>query len=148
MCWFYYSILWQLNPFNCEKGVFFFFPPHHGTCGILVSWPGIKPRPLAVKVWSLNHWIDKEFPWKKCIKLFLYNYFHHYQCNLFFCCCVWYIQTYNLCHLHKQCLFHYVLLVFIHFNTFNFYLATPSFKFTFLLFFYAYLYIFILSWWF
>ena len=25
-------------------------------CGILVPRPGIEPRPLAVKAWSLNHW--------------------------------------------------------------------------------------------
>ena len=26
------------------------------ACGILVPQPGIKPRPLAVKVQSPNHW--------------------------------------------------------------------------------------------
>ena len=25
-------------------------------CGILVSWPGIKPKPHALEVQSLNHW--------------------------------------------------------------------------------------------
>ena len=27
-----------------------------------VSWPGIQSGPLAVKVWSPNHWTTKEFP--------------------------------------------------------------------------------------
>ena len=35
---------------------------HHTACGILVSWPGIEPGPSAVKVWSLNCWISREFP--------------------------------------------------------------------------------------
>ena len=26
------------------------------ACGILVSWPGIEPRPSAVREWSPNHW--------------------------------------------------------------------------------------------
>ena len=29
---------------------------HQAVCGISVPWPGIEPRPLAVKVWSSNHW--------------------------------------------------------------------------------------------
>ena len=32
------------------------------VCGILVSTPGIKPRPLALKVQSLNHWTAVEVP--------------------------------------------------------------------------------------
>ena len=39
---------------------FFFFCPM--ACGILVSQPGIKPGPLAVKVWCLNHWITRQYP--------------------------------------------------------------------------------------
>ena len=35
---------------------FFFFWPHLTACGILVPWPGIKPRPPALGAWSLNHW--------------------------------------------------------------------------------------------
>ena len=27
------------------------------ACGILFSWPGIEPGPLAVKAWSPNHWV-------------------------------------------------------------------------------------------
>ena len=29
---------------------------YHVACGMLVPWPGIEPRPLAVKVLSPNHW--------------------------------------------------------------------------------------------
>ena len=42
--------------------LFFFFWPHHVSCGILVPWPGIKPTPLAMKAQSLNHWTTGEFP--------------------------------------------------------------------------------------
>ena len=28
----------------------------------LVLWPGIKPGPFALGVWSLSHWTIKEFP--------------------------------------------------------------------------------------
>ena len=40
---------------------FFFFWPHHVACGMLVTQPGIEPGPLAVKVWSPNHWTAREF---------------------------------------------------------------------------------------
>ena len=30
--------------------------------GILVHWPGIEPRPIAVRAPSPNHWTTKEFP--------------------------------------------------------------------------------------
>ena len=33
------------------------------ACRILVPWPGIKPRPLAVRPWCPNHWTAREFPW-------------------------------------------------------------------------------------
>ena len=33
------------------------------ACGILVPWPGMKPMPPALAVWSLNHWIAKKVPW-------------------------------------------------------------------------------------
>ena len=36
------------------------FWPCSMTCGILVPWPGIKPVPLALEVWILNHWTTKE----------------------------------------------------------------------------------------
>ena len=36
----------------------FAMPP--AACGILVHWPGIKPLPSTVKVWSLNHCTARE----------------------------------------------------------------------------------------
>ena len=32
------------------------------ACGILVTWPGIKPVPLASEAWNLNHWSAREVP--------------------------------------------------------------------------------------
>ena len=32
--------------------------------GILTPQPGSEPMPLAMKVWSPNHWITREFPSK------------------------------------------------------------------------------------
>ena len=29
--------------------------------GILVPWSGIKPMPLGVETWSVNHWMGREF---------------------------------------------------------------------------------------
>ena len=34
----------------------------HKAPGILVPQPGIEPTPLAVEVWSLNHWTSGEVP--------------------------------------------------------------------------------------
>ena len=31
-------------------------------CRILVPWPGIKPTPLVLEVWSFNHWTAREIP--------------------------------------------------------------------------------------
>ena len=28
----------------------------------LISWPGIKPRPPALRAWSLSHWTTEEIP--------------------------------------------------------------------------------------
>ena len=41
---------------------FFFSRPPWEACGILVSQPGIKPGPVAVKALSPNHWNIREFP--------------------------------------------------------------------------------------
>ena len=41
---------------------FFFFWPRRWPCGILVPQRRIEPRPLSVKVRSLNHWTTGEFP--------------------------------------------------------------------------------------
>ena len=43
----------------------FIFRPHHAACGILVSWPGIEPRPLAVRARSPNHRTTRESPPKR-----------------------------------------------------------------------------------
>ena len=44
-----------------------FFLPHPMACGISVPRPGIKPRPLAVKVQRLNHWTIRESPRSKVL---------------------------------------------------------------------------------
>ena len=41
--------------------VCFFFWLCCMACGILVPQPGIKPRPMAVKALSPNHWTAREF---------------------------------------------------------------------------------------
>ena len=41
---------------------FFFFWKYCLACEILVPRPGIEPRPLAVRLWSPNHWTAREFP--------------------------------------------------------------------------------------
>ena len=38
-----------------------FFWPCRMACGILVPRPGIEPGPLAVRVWSPNHWTARGF---------------------------------------------------------------------------------------
>ena len=35
----------------------------------LFSLPGIEPRPLALRVWSLNHWITREIPMQYFLKI-------------------------------------------------------------------------------
>ena len=32
------------------------------ACGILVPWPGIKPMPPTMEMWTLNFWIPREVP--------------------------------------------------------------------------------------
>ena len=39
---------------------FFFFFLDCVACETLVLRPGIKPRPLALEVWGLNHWTTRE----------------------------------------------------------------------------------------
>ena len=34
----------------------------------LVPWPGIKPGPPTLRVWSLNHWTTREVPNLSCFK--------------------------------------------------------------------------------
>lgn len=50
--------------------VFYFFG--HAAHGILVLWPGLKPRTPALEVHSLKHWIAREAAswhpsWKRCL---------------------------------------------------------------------------------
>ena len=45
--------------------------PHHMACVILILWPGIKRRPLAVRTQS--HWTRREFP----LTLFLCSYINY-----------------------------------------------------------------------
>ena len=44
---------------------------HCAACGILVSWPVVKLVPLALKVWSLNHWTTRE--------VFCWFFFFHFS---------------------------------------------------------------------
>ena len=57
----------------------FCFGQHHLAYGILVSWSGTEPRPLAVRTWSPNHWTAREFP----ILLLLLIYFLWFHQTLF-----------------------------------------------------------------
>lgn len=45
-------------------GLFFFFFLwlQSFSCGILVPFPGIEPRPFVVKALSHNLWTTKDFP--------------------------------------------------------------------------------------
>ena len=55
----------------------FFFRSCHVACRILVPQPGIKPRPLEMKVWSPNHCPAREYPGKlfsSPIFLRIFNY--------------------------------------------------------------------------
>ena len=45
-----------------HKPVCVYLRPHNVVCGISVSWPGLKPGPLAVKAWSPDYWTAREFP--------------------------------------------------------------------------------------
>lgn len=42
--------------------IYFFFWPHHVTCGILPPGPGTEPGSLVLKVSSPNHRTTGEFP--------------------------------------------------------------------------------------
>ena len=47
---------------NLSHHFIFIFWLHCAACGILALQPGIKPLPMAVKVWHPNHWTTREFP--------------------------------------------------------------------------------------
>ena len=53
------------SSYRLSHTVFFFFFswPCHVAFRTLVLQPGIKPRPLAVRLWSPNHWTTRKFPW-------------------------------------------------------------------------------------
>ena len=51
-----------LNCHHENKALFCLFWSRHAVCGILLPPPGIKPRPSAMDVQSLNHWTTREFP--------------------------------------------------------------------------------------
>ena len=59
--WVFYLFVWFCQVFFAACGN---FSCHRQTliCGMqdLVPWPGIKPRPPALGVWSLSHWTTKE----------------------------------------------------------------------------------------
>ena len=46
----------------------------HRVCGILVPQPGTEPAPLALEVWSFNHWTAREVPWSWFIRNFLFEF--------------------------------------------------------------------------
>ena len=51
-----------LTEFVFPKEFDFFFYLHLAACGILLPSLGIKPMPLAEKVWNLNHQTAREVP--------------------------------------------------------------------------------------
>ena len=53
-----------LMPLFCSATWFtlFLFWLREVACGILVSWPGIKPLTPSVAAWSLTHWTASEVP--------------------------------------------------------------------------------------
>ena len=61
--------LWKILLFFKKITLFFRFWPCHAAYGILVSWPGFEPGPLAVKAWSLNRWTTKKFPSQRILWL-------------------------------------------------------------------------------
>ena len=54
--------LYHYGNFLLHDPIIFFVGLFCVTYGILVPWPGIEPRPLAVKAWHLSHWIARKFP--------------------------------------------------------------------------------------
>ena len=70
LSWIRIWVLWRISQFTLK----YYFKtnnrlsfwgegmPHYMACGILVPWPGIKSRPVAVKAPSPNHWTTSESP--------------------------------------------------------------------------------------
>ena len=47
-------IIW--SSLLCLYHFFLYSWPCRAPCGVLVSWPGMEPGPLAMEVHSPNHW--------------------------------------------------------------------------------------------
>ena len=59
------SKLYVVYIFTCNIHIYLYIHTHiwpqYEACGILIPWPGTEPMPLAVKVWSPNHWTARRF---------------------------------------------------------------------------------------
>ena len=71
----------SLNMYLLSK-TYFFFLLHFPACGILVPWPGIKPRLSEVEAWSPNHRAAREFPPKLFNVCIIFNRVEHNHLNL------------------------------------------------------------------
>ena len=57
------SVPWGFSGMHRCLPVWLPHPTHqHVACRILVPWPGIEPRPTAVKALSANHWTTRKLP--------------------------------------------------------------------------------------
>ena len=92
---------------------FFFFNFFWLCCaawGILVPQPGIEPMSLAVKAWSLNHWMSRDVPtyYYFLFQLIFYWSIVELQCCVNYSCrAKWFSYTFIYILFHF--LFHYVL---------------------------------------
>lgn len=55
-----------------------FLAMHCQTCGILLPWSRIQPRPSAVKLRSPNHWTTRKFPSIIFMIQFTHLFTNHY----------------------------------------------------------------------
>ena len=72
---------------------------YHMACGILVPWPGIKPKLPAEEVWRLNHcqwsplsrlfWLFWAFCIFSWILFFKNIYLFYFGAVMGLCCCTW-----------------------------------------------------------
>ena len=75
--WFPSSAAYQ----NHLESFFFFFWPHHMTCGILVPGPGFKPVPPALGAQNLNHWTIREVLHLGSFKKYWFLGLDHRDCD-------------------------------------------------------------------
>ena len=68
-----FSFIHLGHRFFCFFVFVFIFWLCHAACGILVPWPGIEPRPTAVKALSRNHWTTREFPLGHCFEFLFWQ---------------------------------------------------------------------------